>query len=61
MINCLKSTGIDNFTTGWSELFKGKSEFKTFTHQQWVEWVRYNDSRELWADWLEYINKRYKL
>ena len=42
LISCLKSTGVDDFTKGWEQLFTGKVLFKTWTHQEWVQFVRDN-------------------
>ena len=39
----LNSTGVSNFTTDWSPLFNGRTKFKTFTHQEWVKWLRNRD------------------
>ena len=60
LINCLRSTGIQDFTTDGGSLFEGKAKFATFTHQQWVEWVS-NNEKGNWRDWLDYVNKRYEL
>ena len=57
--HCLSATGIDDFTEGWAEIFEGKTQFATFTHQQWVEWVRNHDAQRRWEGWLEYIENRY--
>jgi len=59
LISCLKSTGIDDFRAGWGGLFEGKAEFESFSHQQFVSWVRKNDSNDKWKDWLSYIKDRY--
>ena len=59
LINCLRGTGIDDFSTGWSPLFAGVASFATFTHQQWVKWVRQHDHGGRWADWLAYVSERY--
>ena len=59
LVECLKNTGIDNFTTGWGSLFEGKVSFTTFTHQQWVQWVRENDYNNRHTDWLTYVHRRY--
>ncbi len=59
LIECLKSTGVDDFATGWGNLFEGKAKFASFTHQQWVEWVDKHDSWGKWRDWLNYMSKRY--
>ena len=39
LIHSLRSTGIDDFRTGWGKLFRGKAQFKTFTHQSWALWI----------------------
>lgn len=59
LISCLKSTGITDFRTGWSSIFAGKAEFKSFSHQQFVSWIRENDSDGKWEDWLSYVKNRY--
>jgi hypothetical protein len=56
---CLKTTGIDDFQTGWGELFTGKAVFKTWTHQEWVQFVRDNQLNGEFNDWLTYLNQRY--
>ena len=58
LANCLKPTGLYHFSD-WGKLFNGKAKFSTFTHQQWVKWVRQNDSNGHWKEWLQYINQRY--
>lgn len=57
--NCLKRTGINDFQTGWAPLFEGKSIFKTWTHQEWVTFVRDNQEKGEFDSWLEYLNERY--
>ena len=59
LIDCLYSTGIDDFTTGWGPLFNGKAKFATFTHQDWVKWVRDNDTEGKWNHWFQYVKYRY--
>jgi len=56
---CLKTTGIDNFQTDWGKLFEGKAVFKTWTHQEWVQFVRENQVNNEFKDWLQYLNGRY--
>lgn len=58
LIKSLRPTGIDHFSN-WGQLFTGKAEFATFTHQQWVQWVRDNDDKNQWCGWLNYISQRY--
>ena len=57
--SCLKSTGIPDFQTGWGEIFEGKSIFRTWTHQEWVEFVRKNQKNGEFNDWLKYLDERY--
>jgi hypothetical protein len=59
LIECLRSTGIMDFRTGWGSLFAGKAKFATFTHQQWVRWVRDHDDPGRWRRWLNYVHERY--
>ncbi len=55
----LKTTGIDDFQTGWGKLFEGKAIFKTWTHQEWVQFVRENQVNNEFNDLLQYLNARY--
>lgn len=61
LIHSLRSTGVDNFATGWGPLFEGRAQFATFTHQEWVAWVRAHDTSGKWASWLSYVQARYDL
>lgn len=56
---CLKQTGIKDFQTGWGDLFDGKSEFKTWTHQEWVQFVRIHQEKDEFDKWLNYLKIRY--
>lgn len=58
LVHCLRNTGLDDFTRDWGGLFSGKAKFATWTHQQWVQWVRENAALE-WKNWLEYVESRY--
>jgi hypothetical protein len=59
LINCLKATGIKDFTDGWDKLFTGNALFRTWTHQEWVEYVRVNGTESIHQEWVNYLNKRY--
>lgn len=59
LINCMRKTGIPDFTTEWGKLFTGKALFKTWTHQEWVEHVRQNGKEPLQKEWVNYMNSRY--
>jgi len=56
---CLSSTGISDFTIEWAKTFSGKTVFKTWTHQQWVEYVRQNGKEKICMEWVDYLNNRY--
>ncbi len=57
---CLKTTGI-NTIKDWGHLFTGQTKFITWTHQQWVEWVRKHDHNGKWSEWSNYIEQRYEI
>jgi len=59
LIECMSRAAIDDFTKDWADIFDGKAKFTTFTHQQWVDWVRKNDNQQRWKEWLRYIEQRY--
>jgi hypothetical protein len=59
LVQCLRATGIDDFAAGWGALFGGRARFTTWTHQQWVAWVKAGDSAGQWRDWLSYVETRY--
>ena len=56
---CLKRTGINDSQTDWADIFDGKAVFKTWTHQEWVQFVRVNQINREFDDWLEYLKERY--
>ncbi len=56
---CLKSTGIPDFTTGWSQIYLHGAEFITWHHQDWVQYVRDNQKNNEFDGWLKYLNNRY--
>jgi hypothetical protein len=60
LIGCLKSTGIADFQTEWAKLFTGKAIFKTWHHQEWIQFVRENQMNGEFEDWLEYLKLRYQ-
>lgn len=57
----LRGTGIADFREGWARLFDGEALFASFSHQQWVAWVREQDRDGRWRDWQEYVRERYEL
>ena len=56
---CLSTSGIDDFQTKWASIFEGKASFKTWTHQEWVQYVRENQKTGEHNSWLDYLNDRY--
>ncbi len=58
LIKCGNSAGLQPFPNGWKELFP-KLPFYWFTHNNWFEYVKYNNSKGLWDTWLEYVGNRY--
>lgn len=59
LMSCMKSIGIDDFTTGWADLFKGKVDFCCFEHPQFVQYVRKHSKSERIEKWADYISARY--
>lgn len=59
LIRSMRTTGINNFQTDWAEIFDGKTVFKTWTHQEWTQYVRENQKNGECSKWLEYVNGRY--
>ena len=55
----LRSTGLGDFAD-WGDLFHGAARFATFTHQEWVKWIR-DKSPDPWREWLRYVEERYDL
>jgi hypothetical protein len=40
-------------------LFDGEAIFKTWTHQDWVQFVRENQVYGEFDEWLDYLKERY--
>lgn len=59
LIGCLKTTGINDFQTNWGKLFNGKALFRTWTHQEWVKFVRDNMVNGELENWIKYMKGRY--
>jgi len=55
----LKATGVNDFQTDWASLFEGEAIFTTWTHQEWVQFVREHQTTPLQADWVKYMEERY--
>jgi len=50
---------MHDIRSDWAKLFRGQATFATFTHQEWVEWVRQQDRSAELDDWLGYVGGRY--
>ena len=60
LVRSMKRTGVPELRE-WGTLFGGNVEFETFTHQEWVQWVRDQDRDGRWRDWLDWVGDRYGL
>lgn len=58
LINCLNNFGINDFSTGWPELFNTSVRFKCFTHQELVKHFK-QSKHKLTQNWADYLSKRY--
>ncbi|MCY4657328.1 MAG: hypothetical protein OXC80_11010 [Gammaproteobacteria bacterium] len=59
LVHSMRSTGVEDFTEEWGALINGPARFTTFTHQEWVSYVRSNDTEGHWRKWLDWMNERY--
>jgi hypothetical protein len=58
LVSSLAKTGIGHFSE-WGKMFSGKVIFKTFTHQQWIQFIEKQNDRS-WDSWLHYVKNRYQ-
>lgn len=67
LLGSLTGTGtkglLRDVRSDWGTLFRGgKAQFKTFSHQSWVAFVRRAAGRPAWCDdWANYVTDRYGL
>ena len=59
LLDSLAAAGISDLPAGWARLFTGKARFASWTHQEWVGWVRSHSDNARWDEWLEYVGARY--
>ena len=59
LFGSMRSAGLSDFTHDWSPLFEGKARFATFSHQEWVDWVRRHDFDARWERWTSWVAARY--
>ena len=45
----------------WANLFSESVPLVTFTHQQWVQWIRDTATSQDWRSWLKYMDNRYRM
>ena len=60
LVRSMKRTGVPELVE-WGALFDGKALFASFTHQEWVRWVRNKETSHRWRDWLDWVGDRYAL
>jgi len=60
LIDCLSSSGLDDFRKDWSMLFNANSKviFHCFSHQQFVSWITRSRSKYI-QEWGRYLSERY--
>jgi hypothetical protein len=61
LMSSMNSSGIRNISEEWGLLFKGLSNFSSWEHQEWVNFVREKGDKAMVQDWIEYIEKRYEM
>jgi len=59
LIRSGRSSGVGDFRTDWGELFRGKAQFHTWPHQEWVDFVKNHSRDRQTGQWAEYQNLRY--
>ena len=59
LVHSLRGTGIKDVTREWGTLFTGETVFSSFTHQEWVNWVRESNDGLIWRDWCNWVDERY--
>jgi hypothetical protein len=55
---CLSATGLAD-VRDWLRVFRGRSSFAVFTHQQWACWVGAHGADGELASWADWISGRY--
>ena len=58
LVGCLKGIGLDNFTNDWTRLFNTRVQFRCFTHQDFVSYVKQSKNGTA-MKWVKYISERY--
>lgn len=58
LIGCLRGIGMDNFTSGWSQLFNTSVKFCCFTHQDLFSYVK-QSKNDTAMNWVKYIERHY--
>ena len=58
LVRSMRRTGVPELAE-WGTFFDGDARFASFTHQEWVRWVRDEDTDDGWAGWLKWVGERY--
>ena len=61
LMRSMEKIGIKSIKNEWEKLFKLKTKFSIWEHQEWVNFVRENGNESLTKEWFEYIENRYKI
>ena len=59
LLGSMRTAGVPDITRDWGDLFDGRARSASFSHQQWVDWVRENDHGDRWSDWIDWVTERY--
>jgi hypothetical protein len=57
----MRLVGISSIKDEFKKLFNTKSDFISWEHQEWVEYVRNNSQEQFEKDWIKYMNERYNM
>lgn len=60
LIRSMRGAGLREIETGWSKLFPRGVPIKTWSHNQWVDYVDRNGG-SAWQPWVEYVSARYDM
>lgn len=59
LMRSMRSCGVDDIASQWGPLFVGDARFITWSHQDWVEFVRQHGEPSTVEWWLTYMSNRY--
>lgn len=61
LMRSMRSCGVDDIATQWAPLFVGAARFISWSHQDWVGFVREHGEESTVGWWLAYMTNRYGL